>query len=176
MDYKLEDLHKLGARRIGVFSTLPIGCLPSQRTLGGGRGRKCVETYNQAAELLNFKLSKMINNLNSKLPQANLVYVDDYNLLNDMIKNPKTYGNSSSVTMNPLCSNMATDVITMTCFLQDLKFQTEVAVVRVYLRLHLCVINGIHLHVEMLRTMYSGIVITLQRKHTGLWSISSSNI
>jgi hypothetical protein len=25
----------LGARRIAVFSTLPIGCLPSQRTLYG---------------------------------------------------------------------------------------------------------------------------------------------
>ncbi|KAL2895406.1 GDSL esterase/lipase EXL3, partial [Bienertia sinuspersici] len=51
------ELYNLGARRIGVFSTPPIGCVPSQRTVGGGILRECAENYNQACQLFNSKLS-----------------------------------------------------------------------------------------------------------------------
>ncbi|KAK3231875.1 hypothetical protein Dsin_003756 [Dipteronia sinensis] len=88
----LQDLYGLGARRIGVLSAPPIGCLPSQRTLGGGAQRNCVGAYNQAAQLFNSKLSKLIKNLNKKLPNGRIVYLDVYTPLNDMIKNPKKYG------------------------------------------------------------------------------------
>ncbi|KAM7517291.1 hypothetical protein LguiA_006874 [Lonicera macranthoides] len=32
----VQEIYKVGARRIGVFSLPPIGCVPSQRTLAGG--------------------------------------------------------------------------------------------------------------------------------------------
>ncbi|MCL7051171.1 hypothetical protein MKW94_009860 [Papaver nudicaule] len=44
----VQGLYDMGARRIGVLGTPPIGCLPSQRTLAGGKARKCVKSYNQA--------------------------------------------------------------------------------------------------------------------------------
>ncbi|KAL5780741.1 hypothetical protein ACOSQ2_011478 [Xanthoceras sorbifolium] len=69
-----------------------IGCLPSQRTLGGGEERKCAATYNQAAQLFNSKLSELIQNLNNRLPKGRMVYLDVYSPLNDMIQNPKKYG------------------------------------------------------------------------------------
>ncbi|KAL7155015.1 hypothetical protein ABFS83_03G045000 [Erythranthe nasuta] len=56
----VQDLYGLGARRIGVFSMLPIGCLPSQITQKGGLGRKCVEEYNRIVQLFNDKLSAEI--------------------------------------------------------------------------------------------------------------------
>ncbi|KAH0990632.1 hypothetical protein GBA52_002115 [Prunus armeniaca] len=41
----LKGLYALGARRIGVFGAPLIGCLPSQRTLGGGMPKRlCRET------------------------------------------------------------------------------------------------------------------------------------
>lgn len=32
----VRELHKLGARKIGVFSAVPVGCVPLQRTVFGG--------------------------------------------------------------------------------------------------------------------------------------------
>ncbi|KAL5778251.1 hypothetical protein ACOSP7_011177 [Xanthoceras sorbifolium] len=89
----LQQLYGLGARRIGVLGTPRlIGCLPSQRTLGGGEERKCAATYNQAAQLFNSKLSELIKNLNNRLPKGRMFYLDVYSPLNDMIQNPKKYG------------------------------------------------------------------------------------
>ncbi|KAK9075058.1 hypothetical protein SSX86_003377 [Deinandra increscens subsp. villosa] len=88
----LQDLYNLGARRIGVFSVPPIGCLPSQRTLKGGTQRECAEKNNELAALFNTKLSMEINYLNHNLPFAKMVYVDAYYLPLDIIKNPTKYG------------------------------------------------------------------------------------
>lgn len=88
----LEEIYKLGARRIGVFSAPPLGCLPFTRTLAGGIERGCVENYNQAAQLFNSKLSSKLNSLNSQLPNARIVYIDIYNPLLDLIMNPTKFG------------------------------------------------------------------------------------
>ncbi|KAK3231871.1 hypothetical protein Dsin_003752 [Dipteronia sinensis] len=89
----LQQLYGLGARRIAVFSAPPLGCLPSTRTLAGGGSRKeCVEIYNQAAQLFNSKLSAQIDSLNSNLPETELIYVDIYNPLLDLIQNFNNFG------------------------------------------------------------------------------------
>ncbi|XP_076927204.1 GDSL esterase/lipase EXL3-like, partial [Bidens hawaiensis] len=88
----IQDIYKLGARRIGVFGAPPIGCLPSQRTLGGGGLRLCAEEYNQAAQIYNSKLQPELEYLNGTLAQSRIVFVDIYNPLLDVIKNPFQYG------------------------------------------------------------------------------------
>ncbi|KAK4481400.1 hypothetical protein RD792_012290 [Penstemon davidsonii] len=88
----LQDLYKLGARRIAVFGLPPLGCLPSQRTLKGGAERECVEIYNQVADLFNKKLSIELNSINSQFPDARVKYIDIYNLPLDIIHNPQKYG------------------------------------------------------------------------------------
>ncbi|WCJ35067.1 GDSL-like Lipase/Acylhydrolase superfamily protein [Euphorbia peplus] len=88
----VQDLYKLGARRIGLFSTPPIGCVPSQRTLGGGLQRDCAENYNEAATLFNSKLSSNLNSLHNSLPNSRLVYIDIYNPLLNLIQNPHQFG------------------------------------------------------------------------------------
>ncbi|KAH7850121.1 hypothetical protein Vadar_028209 [Vaccinium darrowii] len=88
----VQDLYGLGARRIGVFGIPPIGCVPSQRTLGGGPQRNCVEKYNAAARLFNKKLSLNLNSINHDLPNARMVYIDAYSLPLDLIRNPPKYG------------------------------------------------------------------------------------
>lgn len=42
--FPLQGLYQLGARKIGVLSALPIGCVPEQRVLAGGPKRDCSET------------------------------------------------------------------------------------------------------------------------------------
>ncbi|KAK1405511.1 hypothetical protein POM88_005116 [Heracleum sosnowskyi] len=65
----IQEIYKLGARRIGVFGVPPVGCLLFQRTLAGG-ARICVDTYNQAVQMYNSKLSSQLNFLGNSLPQS----------------------------------------------------------------------------------------------------------
>lgn len=87
-----KELYEVGARRIGVLSLPPIGCVPSQRTLGGGIDRQCSKSANEAASLFNSKLSSAIHALNKQLPNSTLVYLDTYNPLLSLIQNPAQYG------------------------------------------------------------------------------------
>lgn len=99
-------MYGLGARRIGVFSAPPIGCVPSQRTLGGGITRGCAEEYNSAAKLFNSKLSRSLNSLTTSLPNSKLVYVDVYNPLLDIILNPAKNGNPFLLYITALIMNL----------------------------------------------------------------------
>ena len=90
---KLKELYGLGARRIGVASAPPLGCLPSQRSLAGGKQRECAEDHNEAAKLFNTKLSSQLDSLNATSPQAKFVYIDIYKPFLDLIQNPQKSGN-----------------------------------------------------------------------------------
>lgn len=87
-----KELYEVGIRRIGMFSLPPIGCLPSQRTLQGGILRECADHENQAAILFNSKLSNEVDRLSKDLNDTNIVYVDIYYPILDMIQNPNKYG------------------------------------------------------------------------------------
>ncbi|KAK7280768.1 hypothetical protein RJT34_25835 [Clitoria ternatea] len=87
-----KELYKVGARRVGVFSVPPVGCVPFQRTMAGGAERKCVQEYNNAVMLFNEKLSKEINSLNQNLPNSRVVYLDVYNPFLDIVLNYQNYG------------------------------------------------------------------------------------
>ncbi|XP_057422199.1 GDSL esterase/lipase EXL3-like [Lotus japonicus] len=88
----LQELYGLGARRIGVFSVPVVGCVPAQRTIGGGKHRACVNSSNQAAVLFNSKLSSQIDQLAKKFSDARLVYLESYYPFLDIIQNPAKYG------------------------------------------------------------------------------------
>ncbi|XP_012570842.1 GDSL esterase/lipase EXL3-like isoform X1 [Cicer arietinum] len=88
----LQEIYKLGGRRMFVFGAPPIGCLPSQRTVQGGILRTCAEKLNYVAKLFNLKLSNNIDSLNSNLPKSRVTYVDVYTPLLDIILNPQKYG------------------------------------------------------------------------------------
>ncbi|KAM7514680.1 hypothetical protein LguiA_004263 [Lonicera macranthoides] len=90
----LQEIYKLGARKMGILGAPPIGCLPFQRTMAGGPFRRCSEDQNQAAKLYNSKLSSQLDSLNANLPQARVVYTDIYNPLNHLIKNPTKYAST----------------------------------------------------------------------------------
>ncbi|KAE8693472.1 GDSL esterase/lipase EXL3 [Hibiscus syriacus] len=90
----LQDLYGLGARRIGLIGLPPIGCVPSQRTLGGGKNRDCYEAENQLASAYNAKLSGVIDKLKTvfTLPDTKLIFLDIYYPLLSLIENPGKYG------------------------------------------------------------------------------------
>ncbi|KAA3457557.1 GDSL esterase/lipase EXL3-like [Gossypium australe] len=90
----LQDLYGLGARRIGLLGLPPIGCVPSQRTIGGGKNRDCYEAENQLAIVYNAKLSGVIDSLKAvyTLPDTKFIFLDIYYPLLSLIQNPAKYG------------------------------------------------------------------------------------
>lgn len=88
----LKDLYELGARRIGVFSLGPVGCVPLQRTVEGGLERDCVGKVNEGALIYNNKLLSSVVDLRKTLPDSRLVYLENYSELDDIIQNHNHYG------------------------------------------------------------------------------------
>ncbi|KAK1388556.1 GDSL esterase/lipase EXL3 [Heracleum sosnowskyi] len=88
----IQEIYKLGARKIAVFGLPPVGCVPFMRTHDGGLLRLCAEHQNQAAQLFNTKLSSELDTLTKILPESKVVYIDIYNPLLDIIQNPQLYG------------------------------------------------------------------------------------
>ncbi|KAL5778246.1 hypothetical protein ACOSP7_011172 [Xanthoceras sorbifolium] len=90
----LQELYELGPRKIAVFGAPPLGCLPLTRTLAGEifSRAKCVEVYNQAANLFNNKLSAEVDRLNRNLTHVKLVYIDIYSPMIHLLQNSNKYG------------------------------------------------------------------------------------
>ncbi|XP_010266838.1 PREDICTED: GDSL esterase/lipase EXL3-like [Nelumbo nucifera] len=88
----IQELHALGVRNIGIVNTPPVGCVPFQRTIGGGVDRGCSEKLNVGAKLFNAKLSSELESLQNKLPTATLVLLEVYHPLLDIIQRPHVYG------------------------------------------------------------------------------------
>lgn len=74
------------------MSLSPLGCVPLQRTIRGGRQRDYVESINQAATVYNSKLSSSIMALNKKLSEDRLVYLKNYSEFNELIQRHNQFG------------------------------------------------------------------------------------
>ncbi|KAJ0974220.1 hypothetical protein J5N97_016185 [Dioscorea zingiberensis] len=88
----LEQLHQGGARKVGFVGLPPIGCLPSQRTLGGGLSRECVTSRNEAASLFNSKMANKIGELGRVLNSSRIIFLDIYTIFMNIIQQPHVYG------------------------------------------------------------------------------------
>ncbi|KAL3825825.1 hypothetical protein ACJIZ3_021854 [Penstemon smallii] len=86
------NLYNLGARRIGVTSLPPTGCLPAAITLFGSGSNQCIARLNHDAVSFNNKLNSTSQNLKSRFPGLKLVVFDIYYPLLDMITKPTDNG------------------------------------------------------------------------------------
>ncbi|XVF55604.1 hypothetical protein PTKIN_Ptkin06aG0049300 [Pterospermum kingtungense] len=88
----IQNLYGLGARRIGVTTLPPTGCLPAAITLFGGGSDQCVSRLNQDAIAFNNKLNSTSQSLLDKMPGLKLVVFDIYQPLLDMVTKPTDSG------------------------------------------------------------------------------------
>lgn len=89
----VKELYGLGARRIGVTSLPPLGCLPAARTLfGSTRQSGCVAHLNTDAQGFNQKLNSTAIQLQKRLPGLKLAVFDIFKPLYDAVKSPSDYG------------------------------------------------------------------------------------
>ncbi|MQL87200.1 hypothetical protein Taro_019743 [Colocasia esculenta] len=92
MDYHIWDLHGLGARKIGVTSLPPFGCLPATITLFGGGSNDCIQNLNNDAKNFNQKLTAEVNSLTKQYSDLKLVVFDIYKPFYDLVQSPSKYG------------------------------------------------------------------------------------
>lgn len=82
----------MGARKIGVTTLPPLGCVPAVITIFGEDRNDCVEKINKVAVRFNKKLNSTSQKLQTKLSGLNLVVLDIYQPLHDLVKHPTDYG------------------------------------------------------------------------------------
>ncbi|KAF5192451.1 GDSL esterase/lipase [Thalictrum thalictroides] len=88
----VQNLYGLGARRIGVTSLPPLGCLPAAITLFGSDTNECVPRLNQAAMSFNNKLNSTAQILKSRLSGLKILVFDIYQPLYDLATKPSDNG------------------------------------------------------------------------------------
>ncbi|CAH2067243.1 unnamed protein product [Thlaspi arvense] len=100
LESQLRVLHSLGARKLMVFGLGPMGCIPLQRALS--LDGKCQNKASSLAVRFNKAATKMLLDLETKLPNASYKFGEAYDLVNDVITNPQKYGFDNSD--SPCCS------------------------------------------------------------------------
>ncbi|KAL1827731.1 hypothetical protein DCAR_0206921 [Daucus carota subsp. sativus] len=92
----VQQLYTLGARKIGVTTLPPLGCLPASITLFGDGSNQCLPNMNAVALSFNNKLNATSLRLQSKLTGLNLVVLDIYQSLYDLVTKPANFGFSEA--------------------------------------------------------------------------------
>jgi len=87
----MQRLFDLGARRVLVTGTGPLGCIPAQlatRSLNGD----CVNEIQQAAQIFNQLLLQMTKDLNTQLGSDVFIVANAYQMNMNLITNPQSFG------------------------------------------------------------------------------------
>ncbi|XAR65817.1 Triacylglycerol lipase [Bertholletia excelsa] len=93
----LQRLYNMGARRVIVTGTGPLGCVPAQLGMRSRNG-ECAPELQQAAALFNQQLAAMLNRLNTNLGSHIFIAANTEQMHMDFITNPKAYGFVTSKT------------------------------------------------------------------------------
>ncbi|KAG6738386.1 hypothetical protein POTOM_058002 [Populus tomentosa] len=91
----LMKLYNLGARRVLVTGTGPLGCVPAELATRGTNGG-CSAELQRAAALYNPQLESMINDLNTKIGSNVFIAANTHQMHTDFVSNPQAYGFTTS--------------------------------------------------------------------------------
>ncbi|PON53405.1 Lipase [Parasponia andersonii] len=92
----IEDIYGLGARKIGVTTLPPVGCLPAAITLFGSGSNQCVERLNNDAISFNRRLNFTAQSLQNRLSNLTLIVLDIYTPLRNLVSQPAENGFSEA--------------------------------------------------------------------------------
>ncbi|KAG6437547.1 hypothetical protein SASPL_102466 [Salvia splendens] len=87
----LRKLYDLGARRVIVTGTGPLGCVPAELAQRSTNGQ-CSAELQRAAGLFNPQLTQMLLNLNSQVGGNVFIAANTQLTNNDFIHNPQAFG------------------------------------------------------------------------------------
>lgn len=87
----LLRMYDLGARRVIVTGTGPLGCVPAELAMRSRDGNCAVELQ-RAAGLFNPQLRDMISNVNSEIGSDVFIAANTFQMHMDFISDPQAYG------------------------------------------------------------------------------------
>ncbi|XP_042493654.1 GDSL esterase/lipase At1g71691-like [Macadamia integrifolia] len=87
---QLTSLYNLGGRKFVISGVGVLGCVPS--ILAQSPNSLCSESVNGLVLPFNAKVRSLVDNLNANLPGAKFIYLDSYQMFQDIIKSPTQYG------------------------------------------------------------------------------------
>lgn len=92
-EYKkiLLRLYEMGARRVLVTGTGPLGCAPAELALRSRNG-ECDAELMRAAELFNPQLSRVLGELNRRFGAGTFIAANSFRVHFDFISNPAAFG------------------------------------------------------------------------------------
>ncbi|KAK1424875.1 hypothetical protein QVD17_20216 [Tagetes erecta] len=88
----LRELYNYGARKFVLNGIGQIGCSPNALAQNSQDGFTCDERINSANKLFNNQLISLVDNLNRDLQDAKFIYINNYDIFQDFINNPQSYG------------------------------------------------------------------------------------
>ncbi|PKA57645.1 GDSL esterase/lipase [Apostasia shenzhenica] len=88
----MQRLYDLDARKIVMGNIVPIGCIPYQTSSAPLDETGCAALPNLLARQYNQRLRELLAELNQKLPGANFLYANFFDLFMELIKNHQSYG------------------------------------------------------------------------------------
>lgn len=90
----IDQIYKLGARCIAIFSLGPVGCVPARALLPNAPTNKCFGKMNVMAKKYNRRLENIVNMIPTKYPGAVAVFGAVYGITHRFQTYPARYGNS----------------------------------------------------------------------------------
>ena len=88
---RTQRLYGLGARRVIVTGTGPLGCVPAELAQHSGDG-ECAAELNRAVDLFNPQLVEAVRGLNRDIGADVFVAANTYRANFDYLANPQNYG------------------------------------------------------------------------------------
>lgn len=90
----IDQIYRLGARRIALFSLGPIGCVPARALLPGAPVDRCFGKVNVMAKKYNKGLESLVMDIPNRYPHAYGAFGAVYKLVQQFRANPTHYGMS----------------------------------------------------------------------------------
>lgn len=89
----IDQIYKLGGRRIAVFSLGPVGCIPARALLPAAPLNKCYGKINVMVKKYNKAMERLVNDIPVTHPAAVAVYGAVYDIVQRFRALPTRYGN-----------------------------------------------------------------------------------
>lgn len=87
----MQRLFELGARRVLVTGTGPMGCVPAELAQRSRTG-ECAVELQRAAALFNPQLDQMVSGVNNEIGGQVFIAANTMRMNTDFISNPAAYG------------------------------------------------------------------------------------